>query len=57
VKEHLAEGRHFAAGSMKPKIEAVVQFLERGGSTAIITDPESVERALQGESGTTIVRE
>ncbi len=57
VKEHLAEGRHFAAGSMKPKIEAVVQFLERGGSTAIITDPESVERALKGEGGTTIVRE
>ena len=56
VKEHLAEGRHFAAGSMKPKIEAVVQFLERGGSTAVITDPESVERALAGEGGTTIVR-
>jgi carbamate kinase len=33
-----------------------VQFLERGGSTAIITDPESVERALKGETGTTIVR-
>ncbi|HXR12453.1 MAG TPA: carbamate kinase [Gaiellaceae bacterium] len=55
VKEHLAEGRHFAAGSMKPKIEAVIQFLERGGSTAIITDPDSVERALRGEGGTTIV--
>jgi carbamate kinase len=55
VKERLAEGRHFAAGSMKPKIEAVVQFLERGGKTAIITDPDSVEKALRGESGTTIV--
>jgi carbamate kinase len=57
VKERLAEGRHFAAGSMKPKIEAVVQFLERGGSRAIITDPGSVEKALKGESGTTITRE
>ena len=56
VKERLAEGRHFASGSMKPKIEAVIQFLERGGSTAVITDPDSVERALRGETGTTIVR-
>jgi carbamate kinase len=40
---------------MKPKIEAVIQFLERGGSTAIITDPDNVERALRGETGTTIV--
>jgi carbamate kinase len=55
AKEHLAEGRHFAAGSMKPKIEAVIEFLERGGSTAIITDPDNVERALKGETGTTIV--
>jgi carbamate kinase len=57
AKEHLAEGRHFAAGSMAPKIEAVVGFLERGGSTAVITDPANVERALRGETGTTIVRE
>jgi carbamate kinase len=56
VKERLAEGRHFAAGSMAPKMEAVIGFLERGGSTAVITDPENVERALAGETGTTIVR-
>jgi len=55
AKERLAERRHFAPGSMAPKIEAVVQFLERGGSTAIITDPENVERALAGETGTRIV--
>jgi carbamate kinase len=55
VRERLAEGRHFAAGSMKPKIEAVIQFLERGGSTAVITDPDNVERALRGETGTTII--
>ena len=54
AKERLAEGRHFAAGSMAPKIEAVTQFLERGGATAIITDPENVERALAGETGTRI---
>jgi carbamate kinase len=57
AKEYLADGRHFAAGSMAPKIEAVVGFLERGGERAVITDPENVERALRGETGTTIVRE
>jgi len=55
AKERLAEGRHFAAGSMAPKIEAVIQFLEHGGTTAIITDPGNVERALAGETGTWIV--
>jgi carbamate kinase len=55
AKERLAEGRHFAAGSMAPKIEAVVQFLERGGEKAIVTSPENVERALAGETGTTVV--
>ena len=57
AKEYLADGTHFAAGSMAPKIAAVVGFLERGGATAIITDPQNVERALEGETGTTIVRD
>jgi len=55
AKEYLAEGTHFLPGSMAPKIEAVVDFLERGGDTAIITDPENVERALAGATGTRIV--
>jgi carbamate kinase len=55
ARERLAEGRHFAPGSMAPKIEAVMGFLERGGKTAVITDPDNVERALAGETGTTIV--
>jgi carbamate kinase len=55
AKEYLAEGTHFLPGSMAPKMEAVVNFLERGGGTAIITDPENVERALAGETGTRIV--
>ncbi len=57
AKEYLAEGTHFLPGSMAPKIEAVVDFLERGGGTAIITDPENVERALAGETGTHIVHD
>jgi len=55
AKEYLAEGTHFLPGSMAPKMEAVVSFLERGGGTAIVTDPENVERALAGETGTHIV--
>ncbi len=55
AKAYLAEGTHFAEGSMAPKIRAVVGFLERGGKQAIVTDPENVEKALRGEAGTTIV--
>lgn len=56
VKAHLAEGVHFAEGSMAPKMRAVVQFLEAGGSEALITNPENLERAMAGETGTRIVR-
>jgi len=55
AKRYLAEGTHFAKGSMAPKIEAVVAYLERGGSRAIITNPENVERALVGRTGTHIL--
>ena len=53
AQQYLAEG-HFAAGSMGPKIEAVVQFLKNGGPQALITNPENLERALKGETGTWI---
>lgn len=52
VKQYLAEGTHFAKGSMAPKMEAVVKFIEGGGKRAIITDPQNIERALAGETGT-----
>jgi carbamate kinase len=51
----LAEGRHFAKGSMAPKIQAVIWYLEAGGKEAIITNPENIGRALRGETGTRIV--
>jgi carbamate kinase len=54
AKRHLAEGKHFARGSMAPKIQAVVNYLERGGKEAIITNPESIGRALSGKAGTRI---
>jgi carbamate kinase len=56
VKAYLAEGGHFAEGSMAPKMRAVVQFLEAGGTEALITNPENLERAMAGETGTRIVR-
>ena len=55
AKEWLSEGSHFAAGSMAPKIQACVWYLERGGHEALVTSPENVERALAGETGTRIV--
>jgi carbamate kinase len=57
AKQYLAEGTHFAKGSMAPKIQAVIWFLEGGGKQAIITNPENIGRALRGETGTLIVRE
>jgi carbamate kinase len=55
ARRYLAEGTHFAPGSMAPKIEACIGFLERGGQTAVISSPEKLELALAGETGTSIV--
>jgi len=55
AEKYLAEGIHFAKGSMAPKIEAIIRFLEHGGKQALITNPENIGRALKGETGTWIV--
>ncbi len=55
AKQYLAEGKHFAKGSMAPKIQAIIWYLEAGGKEAIITNPENIGRALKGETGTHIV--
>ncbi len=55
AKQYLAEGKHFAKGSMAPKIQAIIWFLEAGGKQALITNPENIGRALNGETGTWIV--
>lgn len=49
-----AEG-HFAAGSMGPKVQAVIDFLAAGGSEAIITDPAHLVAAFEGAAGTVFV--
>ncbi len=54
AKKYLEQG-HFPPGSMGPKIEAITSYLEHGGKEALITNPENLERALQGETGTRIV--
>lgn len=56
AKQYLAEGTHFAKGSMAPKIQAIIWFLENGGKQALITNPENIGRALKGETGTWIVK-
>jgi len=55
AKAYLAEGTHFAKGSMAPKMQAIIWFLENGGKQALITNPENIGRALKGETGTWIV--
>jgi carbamate kinase len=51
AKEYLKEG-HFPPGSMGPKVEAVINFLEKGGKQAIITSIEKIKDALEGNAGT-----
>jgi len=53
AKKYLAEGQ-FPAGSMGPKIQAAINFLESGGEVVIITSIEKMVSAISGESGTRI---
>jgi len=55
AKQYLEEGTHFAKGSMAPKIQAIIWYLEAGGKQALITSPEKIGHALHGETGTWIV--
>jgi carbamate kinase len=50
MRQHAADG-HFAGGSMGPKVEAVVRFVESGGSRAVITSLERIADAVQGMEG------
>lgn len=54
AKRYYDEG-HFAKGSMGPKMLAAIQYLERGGQAALITMPETIGKALAGQTGTWIV--
>ena len=54
AKQYIEEG-HFAPGSMLPKVQACIQYIENGGEKALITDPPNIPRALAGETGTWLV--
>lgn len=56
ARKYLHEG-HFPPGNMGPKIEAVISYIEAGGEHAIITSPEHLGRAVDGETGTHIMRD
>ena len=53
MKKWLSEG-HFQEGTMKPKIEAAIYFLEHHGEKVIITSIDNIENAIKGKSGTII---
>jgi carbamate kinase len=55
AKKYHRQG-HFPPGSMGPKIQAVIDYLEHGGREAIITNPENLEKALLEKTGTHITR-
>jgi carbamate kinase len=54
ARRYLAEG-HFAPGSMRPKIEAAIRFLEGGGGEALITGADTLDHVFDGHTGTRIV--
>jgi len=55
AQKYLKEG-HFLPGSMEPKIIACIRFLESGGEKAIITSLDKAVEALEGKTGTLIIK-
>ncbi|HQL23725.1 MAG TPA: hypothetical protein PKY95_04825 [candidate division Zixibacteria bacterium] len=53
MRQYLREG-HFPPGSMGPKVEAAVKFIEHGGKLVIITSLENAHAAVHGQAGTRI---
>ncbi|MEF9983670.1 MAG: carbamate kinase [Oscillospiraceae bacterium] len=55
LKQYIAEG-HFAPGSMLPKVQAAINFVEgKKGRKAIITSISAAKDALTGKTGTTVI--
>jgi carbamate kinase len=55
LEQYMKEG-HFKEGSMSPKISAAMRFVESGGKEAIIAELSKLAEAMQGKSGTHVVR-
>ncbi len=51
ARQYIAEG-HFPAGSMAPKVEAAIRFMQQGGQRAIICSIDQIEAAVAGDAGT-----
>jgi carbamate kinase len=56
MRRYQAEG-HFPSGSMGPKVEAALRFLESGGKRVVITSLDKAVPALRGETGTHVVHD
>jgi len=54
ARQYMADG-HFPPGSMLPKIQACLRFLEGGGREALITCPRKLSAALAGQTGTRVI--
>jgi len=54
LRHHQGDGQ-FPPGSMGPKVEAAIRFLEAGGRTVIVTSPQAIADAVAGRAGTWIV--
>jgi carbamate kinase len=55
AKKYLQEG-HFPPGTMGPKVKAAIKFMEFGGERAIITSIDNISAALEGKTGTEIIK-
>ena len=55
LRKHQASGQ-FPAGSMGPKVESAIRFIENGGKEVIITSYEYLTKALEGKAGTRITK-
>jgi carbamate kinase len=55
LKKYYNEG-HFPAGSMGPKIEALIDFIENGGDKGYISLTSKYKKTLKGEAGTTVIK-
>jgi carbamate kinase (EC 2.7.2.2) len=56
ARKYLQEG-HFPPGSMGPKVQAAINFLEWGGERAIVTSIDKVKEALNGQAGSIICKD
>lgn len=56
AKRYMEEG-HFARGSMEPKVQAMINYLENGGERALITHTSKIRDALDGKTGTHFSRD